>query len=98
VVLPNEKQLASGPALQEFVSNVGGRQGFAIGCILARPQRREIAQAFGFCGGSQWRDGRGGQGKAGSLRIQGAKVAHECVDNAARRATTEQIGQSGVLR
>jgi hypothetical protein len=65
---------------------------------LTSTSDEEIAQAFGFCGRSQWRDGRGGQGKAGGLRIQRTEFAHEIVHNAARRATTEQIGQSGVLR
>ena len=75
----------------QFTSELGDWNFLASTCILARPQRREIARASAFSFSPQGRDSSGGQGKSGCGGVDRAKLFDNAVHDSASGAACEKV-------
>ena len=66
--------------------------------VLPRPEWREIAPARGLGLRAQRRERERGEGERGRYVAQRSELAHQAIDDAARRPAAEQIGERGVVR
>jgi hypothetical protein len=82
----------------KLAGEIGGWNFFAAACVLARPERCEIADSLRLRFRSQRHDSRGGKREFWRCRAHRSKFAHQAIDNAAGRTTSEDVRQCRALR